>query len=514
MAGSYKTFRNGIRILDDSFNSNANVGIIQLLLGSPNKIQFNNGASASPIVTEAHAATLTNKTLTSPILNTPTADTITGISGAPLILQSATNQNLILQAQGSGVVQFESVNFDGNTITGDAGSTFVIQSGLNQNLQLQGQGTGSVLFELLTVTSNILQAQSGNDLIVRSPSSQDLYLDGSDDIIFRTSGGLVERASIDDAGKIILGSVSSTEEHAIRGNNLLIQAGAAGNTFGIYRNEATGGLGISGGTALNNGAVLNVFGASNVSFPNSLVISNAGTNYHRFDGSGNVVLGATSSNGRDRLQVNGSISIQRTDNASIGNLIALNGTGFIKLTGSGAKDLHGIDASLYSANNIDSAIISIYNSSNGDLAVKNQSSTEPTLINRIITPTGLDLIIPQGSFVQLRYDGDQNRWIVEQSSSGASGFVQGISTITTNYTLQLTDEVLLVDATSSNIIIDLPQATLAPRKKFTIKKITNDDNFITIQTSGELIDDNSVYTMYYQYDSVTLVSNGTNWYLV
>lgn len=512
MAYNIRKFFNGIKLVPKSSSTIDALGEFEVL-SSISKSQFHNGTSASPLVTEAHTATLSNKTLSSPIIQTSTADTITGIAGGTFLLQSASNQNLSLQAQGSGNLLLESLTLNTNTLTGGA-ATFIIQSANNQDLQLLAQGIGSVLIENIQIGSNIIQGQAGNDLILRSLPTQDLYLDGGDDIIFRAGLSLTEYGSITDAGKFTIGQSLSVQDHLIQGANLTLQRAASGETFGLYRNEATGALGLSGGTSLSNGGVLRAFGASNSLYPNGLLISNAGTDYHLFHGSGNVVLGSTSTNGRDRLQINGSLSIQRTDDATVGNIISLTGTGFIKLTGVGGKDLHGINATQYSADNIDSGIISIYNGSSGDLTVKHQSATDPTAGNRIITPTGLDLIIPQGSFVQCRYDGNQNRWVVEQSSSGASGYVQGISTISSNYTLGLTDEVILVNASGGSIDIDLPQALLSPRKKYTIKKISNDDNFITIQTSGELIDDNDVYTMYYQYDSVTLVSNGTNWYLV
>lgn len=72
--------------------------------------------------------TLTNKTLTSPVLNTPTADTITGIAGGPLALTSANNQNLNVSAPGTGRVHIELLEFNNNSISGDGSSQVVINS--------------------------------------------------------------------------------------------------------------------------------------------------------------------------------------------------------------------------------------------------------------------------------------------------------------------------------------------------------------------------------------------------
>lgn len=62
-----------------------------------------NGSAAVTIAIDSTVVTLTgsqalsNKTLTSPIINTATADTITGIAGGALTIKSASGQNLLLQ---------------------------------------------------------------------------------------------------------------------------------------------------------------------------------------------------------------------------------------------------------------------------------------------------------------------------------------------------------------------------------------------------------------------------------
>lgn len=75
---------------------------------------------------------LTNKTLTSPVLDTPTADTITGKSSSQLLIQSALDQNLSLQAQGTGIVNLESLNINSGTISTSSG--IITLSGSSGNL--------------------------------------------------------------------------------------------------------------------------------------------------------------------------------------------------------------------------------------------------------------------------------------------------------------------------------------------------------------------------------------------
>ena len=110
MASNYKNFLQGIAVLPKSGSSTSSLlGEIEVL-NSNNKLHFHNGTINDPIVQENVAATLANKILTAPVINNSTADTITGIAGGQLLIQSASNQNLSLQAQGTGVVLLQGTN--------------------------------------------------------------------------------------------------------------------------------------------------------------------------------------------------------------------------------------------------------------------------------------------------------------------------------------------------------------------------------------------------------------------
>jgi hypothetical protein len=51
-------------------------------------------------------------------------------------------------------------------------------------------------------------------------------------------------------------------------------------------------------------------------------------------------------------------------------------------------------------------------------------------------------------------------------------------------------------------------------KTITIKKIDSSINSVIIDGSGALIDGSATYTIYTQYDSVTLQWDGTNWNII
>jgi len=114
--------------------------------------------------------TLTNKTLNSAVLNTPTADTITGKVGGPLVLQSSSNENLTVQAQGNGNLSLQSQG------TGD--------------LSIQAAGSGVVNLEGLTINGT---AVTGANISVSSTGT--LGLSASTSATFTASTSLALSAS-------------------------------------------------------------------------------------------------------------------------------------------------------------------------------------------------------------------------------------------------------------------------------------------------------------------------------
>ncbi len=75
-----------------------------------------------------------------------------------------------------------------------------------------------------------------------------------------------------------------------------------------------------------------------------------------------------------------------------------------------------------------------------------------------------------------------------------------------------TDHTKLCDCTSNNITVNLDQAN--PGIQYVIKKIDSSANTVTIDANGsETIDGQLTVTLTAQYESVTLVSDGSNWFI-
>ena len=86
---------------------------------------------------------------------------------------------------------------------------------------------------------------------------------------------------------------------------------------------------------------------------------------------------------------------------------------------------------------------------------------------------------------------------------------------TANYTATSDDYTIICNATSGDITITLPTASTSTRRTYHIKKIDSSVNTVTIDgDSAETIDDAATQTLNNQYDSITIQSDGTEWWII
>lgn len=94
----------------------------------------------------------------------------------------------------------------------------------------------------------------------------------------------------------------------------------------------------------------------------------------------------------------------------------------------------------------------------------------------------------------------------------AAGGPISIGTKTSNYTVLNTDCFLRADCTLSNITFTLPPAASVTGRIFYIKKIDVTANTLMIAANGaETIDGSNTQTLTSQYQSISIISNGTSW---
>jgi len=86
------------------------------------------------------------------------------------------------------------------------------------------------------------------------------------------------------------------------------------------------------------------------------------------------------------------------------------------------------------------------------------------------------------------------------------------------YTVLRTDDIIHSTYSATGAVtITIPTALMAEKKTFTIKDAGGNagTNNITIITQGvETIDGSATYVINSDYDSITLYSDGNNWYII
>lgn len=98
-------------------------------------------------------------------------------------------------------------------------------------------------------------------------------------------------------------------------------------------------------------------------------------------------------------------------------------------------------------------------------------------------------------------------------SAYGSRYVTTISS--TPVTLDDDDDIVLADANGGAITVNLPASASNTHKTYTIKKIDSSGNAVTLDGNGsETIDGSTTHALSGQYDSVTIVCDGTEWHII
>lgn len=88
-------------------------------------------------------------------------------------------------------------------------------------------------------------------------------------------------------------------------------------------------------------------------------------------------------------------------------------------------------------------------------------------------------------------------------------------TKTTTYAILTTDNVILCNASGGAFTVTLPTAVSVTGKQYTIKKTDSTLNVVTVATtSSQTIDGATTNVIATPYESITVVSDGSNWMIV
>ena len=430
---------------------------LKTVLGDANEVIRRDAAGAivsgntlpnsSELVTVDSSTALTNKTLTSPVLNTPTADTITNIAGGPLTLQSTINQNVVFQASGTGQIQLNS-------------NTSAV-SRLSLNILTDAATTGSNA-TVATVTKSYIQLTNAS-------------LTSIDGVSAGSNGQLLILSNRTGVSVVINNETGATAANRIlTGTNGAISLENNASLNLVYNSLAArwmiiGGVGgnlvvnLTAGESLLPGEAVYVSqGAADGGRTAGRVYKLDATNSNRVEFIG-FVLDAASSGSVARVQVAGGL------------------TGFSGLS---------TGLPVYASVTVPGSTQNSAPTTGGQWFIQLGIATSASsiVINGAGGATAVQLDLSSGAYL--------NRRSVSASTS-----------LTNN------DDVIIANAAGGAVDVTLPAPS--DGKLFYIKKIDSSRNIVSLLPSpGVTIDGESQASLIAQYDSIEVISDGTNWFII
>lgn len=483
MALNFRRFLQGIGIVPKSSTTVDSMGEMEVL-SSDGKVHYHNGTTASPVVTEAHTATLTNKSLTDNSVTfvdssdatkqikidaagtTGTSTTITGSQTANRVITLPDATGTLSTDAGSAVltnkklddttVSFvdtgdntKQIKFDAGGTTGTA-TTIAASQTADRTINLPNNND--------TLVGRVSADQGANRLKTKDLEGGTVrFVDASDTTkiinfdpstaVTNTTTQLNTNATVNrvitlpDATTTLVGQATAdalTNKTHIQVDNIDLNGNTINATSSNLNLTTTNGdVVIQGGT----GGIINLNGVT-VSAPGDIAaVTKLDVDSLRLDGQ---VLSTTGSNLDIQLTPNGTGKIvsekrhqflgtaelvQTVDSVSTGADATLSVplTSYIKLTNVSLTSIRSIAAGQ------NGTIVTLTNGTGASIILNNEDTGEGTAGKRIVTGTGNNLVLSNDASLDLIYDNDSNRWKVVGGTGSGSGAIS-MQTNWTSYT--------------------------------------------------------------------------------
>jgi len=90
-----------------------------------------------------------------------------------------------------------------------------------------------------------------------------------------------------------------------------------------------------------------------------------------------------------------------------------------------------------------------------------------------------------------------------------------VAAVSADYQITTSDRVIFADTSAQQVFLDLPSAVGQAGLFFNIKRLSAGDNDVYVRAqAGETLDGESAIPLLLQWESMTVVSNGTNWHIM
>ena len=108
-----------------------------------------------------------------------------------------------------------------------------------------------------------------------------------------------------------------------------------------------------------------------------------------------------------------------------------------------------------------------------------------------------------------------NNNITNVGTLDMNGLIGGITTKTSSYTATANDYIIICDAKSHGFVVSLPTASSNIGRIYYVKKVDSSQNTITVNPEGaEEVDDGATAVITTQFETITVTSDGLNWWII
>lgn len=228
MAKEFKAFQKGIALIPGS-NINDTKG--ELSVNSSGLLNYHNGTDSSQVVTATHSATLTNKTLTAPVINAGTADSLTSLSvrdtsaafdvkiGATSSVALGANRNLTLDLINANRTIKLAGNIDlGGNFTTSGANSLTLTTTAPTSITLPTTGTVATLAGSETLTNKTLTSPVINSITGASSENLSIVPAGLNSLFLGgySGGTYIFGAPVEITNKFIFDGFSIKSNEALR----------------------------------------------------------------------------------------------------------------------------------------------------------------------------------------------------------------------------------------------------------------------------------------------------------
>lgn len=474
MALNFRKFIEGLRIVPKGASTVSEKGDLDVVSGS-GKLNYHNGTTASPVVTETHSATLTGKTIDADLntlSNIEDADIKVGANIARSKLASGTASSIVVNNV-SGVLSDLSLT-SAQIILGNA-SNIPTATSVTGEVTISNTGVTTVGTVANSVISGLLQTQMESLAVASTITVSKSF------VRLNSGSGTIDGVTAGSNGQhLILTNLT--------GAAVIIQNQSGSATAANRILTGTGGA-----VSLDNNASL--FLIYNTSDSRWYVIGGVG-------GSSTINLagsGASVAAGKP-VYVDSSGNAQLLDAGDDAKIefagIALDaGGGAVRVQVGGEITITGASFTVGKQVFVDAA-------TPGSL-----TQTAPSTAGKWVVPVGIAT-----SSTKMIINGAGSATAVKITSEVDAYVYASVTSVSSNTTLTNGNSIVLATGGAGGITITLPAPTAG--KIFNIKKIDSGVGSITISPPSGTIDGSASKLLTVQYQSLTITSNGTNFFVI